>query len=939
MAVDVATLGIEVQTRGVNQANAQLKELEAGGKRADNAINGLATQFKGLGAAISGAALIAATRQVLQVADEMTTLESRLKLVTKSSAELQAVQSRLFAQSQSSQTSFSANADMYIRMAQATGDLGISQERLLALSDGVGKALAVSGASAQSASGALLQMSQAFSGGVLRAEEFNSMIEGAPRLVKALADGLGKNTGELRAMVNAGEVTTDKMLPALENGLLAVNAEFSQLAPTISRSTTALGNAFDKLVSDANKANGATAAVAAGIKFLADNLDFAVGIIGVAAAGALSRYVASLATSTAATIADVIAKNKAIQAEIVLQQSLARTAAAQGAAALSAHAVAAARTAEAAATAKAAAAQASLVTSAGLASRAIGFLGGPIGALVTILGTAAAAWLTFGKSAEDSSAQAVSAIDSALSRAKQLKQEMKFGAGDTGTLNAGLDEIDTQRAAQTARLNSLSDASTRAAANRRKIVTAEVAAALKDLDEKRAKIEEALNDINSGELEAGSNLSGIGAAFKRFMDSTGEYATNAEQDVEKFNKISRAYVSAIEEIKKAKPNEDPLGTTEGQAALERYKTLLGEVQQEILKTAIAAEGKLKDALVESMREGSAEAKKLKEEIADLLREAGNIRSGISGAGAKAQERRDAGLSDTERESVNRRRANDALSSAQTASTYAQNAALDGRAEKAQAYAKQAAELIKQASTYADKIQDNDVAANIFDRIANAEAGALEAQAKVKQNELAEIESRTAAQAQELTNLEARVSALKGEAATVTVDADTAAALAGLTEVQKAVDALPVKKVIEIVWSTTGGAPVAPDGESVSIPARAYGGILPGEYKGDRADNMIYAGTPGEYVTQVPAVRYYGRDFMDAINHMRLPRYAFGGMLGAPSVPSSSAASIPQGNDRVPSNLVIPGVGTFPIETSADVEAAMAKTLRMATLRRGGRRNG
>jgi hypothetical protein len=95
-----------------------------------------------------------------------------------------------------------------------------------------------------------------------------------------------------------------------------------------------------------------------------------------------------------------------------------------------------------------------------------------------------------------------------------------------------------------------------------------------------------------------------------------------------------------------------------------------------------------------------------------------------------------------------------------------------------------------------------------------------------------------------------------------------------------------------------------------LPGRAYGGPLPGSAPHDRADNVTYRGTPGEWVIQRPAVRYWGFDFMRAINEMRMPAFAFGGELGssaasrmslpAPSLSASSPlSSLHRGTFQLP----------------------------------------
>lgn len=111
--------------------------------------------------------------------------------------------------------------------------------------------------------------------------------------------------------------------------------------------------------------------------------------------------------------------------------------------------------------------------------------------------------------------------------------------------------------------------------------------------------------------------------------------------------------------------------------------------------------------------------------------------------------------------------------------------------------------------------------------------------------------------------------------------------------------------------------------------RAFGGPLPGYAPHDRADNVVYAGTPGEWVIQRPTVRKVERQFgpgaMEHFNrHGELPgmeKFADGGILRASRtrVPDSMLFRTTAGMTRIPSmreaaSKVIPQVpagGTGP----------------------------
>ncbi|WP_027469172.1 tape measure protein [Deefgea rivuli] len=255
---------------------------------------------------------------IIATNDALTNLDSRLKLVTNGSANLVAVQQILFAQSQSSQTSYQANADLYVQMARATKDLGVAQSRVIDFTQKVSKGLVVAGASTEGSKAALVQFSQAMQSGVLRGEEFNSINEQAPFLLDALAAGLGRARGELKNMADNGKLTADIVFPAMLKGLSTVDAQFAQMGPTVLRATQMLSDNAAMQLHHLNEAQGASAALAQGIVFVSNHLGVmaqaavvAAGIVGV-------KYVGALAASTGATVIDIQAKRAALAAEAEL---------------------------------------------------------------------------------------------------------------------------------------------------------------------------------------------------------------------------------------------------------------------------------------------------------------------------------------------------------------------------------------------------------------------------------------------------------------------------------------------------------------------------------------------------------------------------------------------------------------------------------------------
>ena len=97
---------------------------------------------------------------------------------------------------------------LYGKLQQAVRMLGGEQKDALTVTESISQALRLSGASATEAQSSLLQFGQALAAGVLRGEEFNSVVENSPRLAQALADGLNVPIGRLRKMAMGADYLT-----------------------------------------------------------------------------------------------------------------------------------------------------------------------------------------------------------------------------------------------------------------------------------------------------------------------------------------------------------------------------------------------------------------------------------------------------------------------------------------------------------------------------------------------------------------------------------------------------------------------------------------------------------------------------------------------------------------------------------------------------------
>lgn len=213
----------------------------------------LAAAFYGVTQAAQGLSSVAATL------DKFSAVESRLRLVTSSANDLALTQTKIFEIAQRNRVGYADLADTYARMANSTKELGISQARLLNVTDAVSKAIAISGGSAESARAAMVQLGQGLASGTLRGEELNSVLEQTPRLAQAIAQGMGVSVGQLRKLGEEGRLTAQNIVGALERAAPQLASEFAKVTPTISSAFQVLSDSAGKAMSEFDKGAGASA--------------------------------------------------------------------------------------------------------------------------------------------------------------------------------------------------------------------------------------------------------------------------------------------------------------------------------------------------------------------------------------------------------------------------------------------------------------------------------------------------------------------------------------------------------------------------------------------------------------------------------------------------------------------------------------------------------
>jgi len=414
-----------------DDARPLIEQLQAAEEAAGNA----GSSISGFGAALASVAFGGGIAAVAQLSDQYGKYLAQLKLATTGQSEFTNAQNSVRSIATSAQSDLSATASLYASITKSTRDLGIAQAQVASITESVSLALKVSGASTAEASSAILQLSQAFASGVLRGDEFNSVNEASPRLMQALADGIGVPVGALRAMAEQGQLTTAVLADALPRALGTLRNE-ARSVETIGGAVTVLKNNVMEMVGATAQSSGVVAAFSGGIKLLADNLVLVGGAMATVAAVKLAS---SLSSAASAAYANVVANNARLASNVAAAR-------ADVAAAATANGLAVARVAELRAAVLAAegnvalaittnglipaearlaatsatlstalTAQAAASGAASVAGRALGvtmaLVGGPIGLVVAALGVAATVYSVWASKAEEANNKVVQSTE------------------------------------------------------------------------------------------------------------------------------------------------------------------------------------------------------------------------------------------------------------------------------------------------------------------------------------------------------------------------------------------------------------------------------------------------------------------------------------------------------------------------------------------------
>lgn len=219
-------------TNGQDKFNRKLQEGQNQASRLTGLIKGAVGAYLG----------IAGIKSALNLSDTLTSTSARLDLMNDGLQETEDLQNMIYLSAERSRGSYQATADAVSKLGLMAGDAFSSSEEIIAFTEQLNKQFTIAGTDTAGISAAMLQLTQAMGSGVLRGEEFNSILEQAPNIIESIAEYMDVPKGQLKDLAGEGMITAEIVKNAMFDAAERTNAKFNSMPKTFSQIATSLQN-------------------------------------------------------------------------------------------------------------------------------------------------------------------------------------------------------------------------------------------------------------------------------------------------------------------------------------------------------------------------------------------------------------------------------------------------------------------------------------------------------------------------------------------------------------------------------------------------------------------------------------------------------------------------------------------------------------------------
>lgn len=192
--------------------------------------------------AVAAYASVQTIGKVMDLSDQLTSTTARINLMNDGLQSTQDLQNMIYLSAERSRGAYQTTADAVSKLGLMAGDAFSSSEEIIAFTEQLNKQFTIAGTETAGIEAAMLQLTQAMGSGVLRGEEYNSILEQAPNIIQAIADYMEVPKGQLKDMAAEGEITAEIVKNAMFAAADETNAKFESMPKTFNQIWTSFQN-------------------------------------------------------------------------------------------------------------------------------------------------------------------------------------------------------------------------------------------------------------------------------------------------------------------------------------------------------------------------------------------------------------------------------------------------------------------------------------------------------------------------------------------------------------------------------------------------------------------------------------------------------------------------------------------------------------------------
>ena len=248
--------------QAIDKMEANLREVAAAQDKVNGEMREGSSLAGGLASKVGGLIAAYATMEgamgLARAADDYTNIKSRLDLINDGLQTTEELQEMVRASANNTFSNYKTTADMVGKLGIQAGKAFGSNEEILKFAEQINKHIAIAGTSGAAAEGAMTQMTQAMSNGVLRGEELNSVLDGMPTVAKTIEAHFHKmgDTRGIKAIAEEGLITADIVKAALFSAAEETDAKFNAMGVTFADTWNLFKNHADKALTPVYKKLG-----------------------------------------------------------------------------------------------------------------------------------------------------------------------------------------------------------------------------------------------------------------------------------------------------------------------------------------------------------------------------------------------------------------------------------------------------------------------------------------------------------------------------------------------------------------------------------------------------------------------------------------------------------------------------------------------------------